>query len=483
MNDKIHPVILSGGAGSRLWPVSRMLFPKQLLPLASDRSMIQETASRVSGPGFEAPLVICNEEHRFAIAEQLRQISITPSHMVLEPAGRNTAPAATIAALMLHRLAPDALVLLLPSDHVIADSENFLDAIFPGLAPARAGALVTFGIKPATPETGYGYIRTGEPFPHGDDCYHVEKFVEKPDLKTAQGYIENGGYLWNSGMFLFRADSFLEDLGAFKPEILESCHAAITAMREDLDFLRLDRAAFEKVESISIDHAVMEKTSKAACVPLDVGWNDVGSWSALWDLGNRDEDGNVIKGEAVLWDTRNSYIRSEGPLVATVGVENMVVVATDDAVLVVPKDKSQDTRAIVDELKARGRTEHAYHTRVYRPWGYYQNIDVGPGYQVKHILVSPGAKLSLQLHHKRAEHWVVLSGTARVIRDEEILTLGENDSIDIPLGAKHSLENPADTPLRIIEVQSGSYLGEDDIVRFEDIYGRAGHDDGNGGGS
>lgn len=474
MSEKIHPVILSGGSGSRLWPVSRQLFPKQLLPLVSDRSMIQETASRVSGPGFEAPLVICNEEHRFIIAEQFREISIPPRHLVLEPVGRNTAPAAAVAALMVQRLDTDAIVLLLPSDHVIDDTEKFHAAITAAIAAARRGALVTFGIKPATPETGFGYIRTGAPYPACEDCYQVDRFVEKPDFSTAQSFLADGGYFWNSGMFLFQAKSFLEDLGAFKPDILAACEAAIKGMSEDLDFLRLDRAAFEQAQSISIDHAVMEHTSKAACVPFDTGWNDVGSWSALWDMGGKDEDGNVIKGESVLRDTHNSYIRSDGPLIAAVGVEDMIIIATDDAFLITPREKSQDVRAIVDELKERGRSEYLHHTKVYRPWGYYQSIDTGPGYQVKHIFVKPGAKLSLQRHRQRAEHWVVLKGTARVTRGEDILTLEENESIDIPLGAIHSLENPTDTPLRIIEVQAGSYLGEDDIERFEDIYGRAG---------
>lgn len=473
MAEVVYPVILSGGAGTRLWPLSRALYPKQLLALCGEQSLLQQTAARVAGDGFAPPLIICNEEHRFVIAEQLGEIGIGPGRIVLEPVGRNTAPAAAVAAILLSAKDPEAIMLLLPSDHTVADEGAFLGAVDTAHAAARGGALVTFGIPPSHPETGYGYIRRASPVAGISGCFEVDRFVEKPDLETARGYLNEGGYDWNSGMFVFAVQAYLEELERFEPDMLAHCRSAVSGAAEDLDFLRLDKAAFAAAPSRSVDYAVMERTGRAATVPVDMGWNDVGSWSALWDIGDKDGDGNVLSGDVIADGTRNSYIHSDARLIAAVGLDGMVVVATDDVVLVVPKEKAQDVRAIVAQLEAAGRTEHTTHSKVYRPWGSYQSIDAGDRFQVKHIVVKPGAKLSVQMHHHRAEHWIVVSGTAKATRGDETILLHEDESTYIPLGVKHSLENPGKVPLRLIEVQTGGYLGEDDIVRFEDRYGRA----------
>ena len=472
MPEVVHPVVLSGGAGTRLWPVSRTLYPKQFLPLVSERTMLQETVRRVTGKGFAPPLVVCNEEHRFLIAGQLRELDIAPSKMVLEPGGRNTAPAAAVAALLLAGDDPDAMMLLLPSDHVIEDVPRFLAAVESGAGAAGQGALVMFGVPPTGPETGYGYIRRGAPYEGAEGCFRVARFVEKPDLEEARRLVRAGDYHWNSGMFLVRAGRYLEELERLKPEMLEHCRRAVADAVEEHGCLRLDGDAFARIEPLSIDYAVMEHTERAAVVPVDMGWADVGSWSALWEMGAKDGDGNVTLGDVIARDTRNSYIRSEGRLVATLGLENVVVVATDDVVLVMSRDMAQNVRKVVDDVERAGRTEHAVHSKVYRPWGYYQSIDAGDRFQVKRLHVDPGQKLSLQMHHHRAEHWVVVNGTAKVTRGDETIVVHENESIYLPLGVKHALENPGDTPLCVIEVQSGDYLGEDDIVRFEDRYGR-----------
>ena len=472
MAEIVHPVILSGGAGTRLWPVSRTLYPKQLLPLVSDRTMLQQSVQRVSGKGFAPPVIVGKEDHRFVIAEQLRELDIAPSKMVLEPVGRNTAPAAAVAALLLAGDDADAVMLLLPSDHVVEDVSGFLAAVETGLAAAENGALVTFGIPPAGPETGYGYIRRGAPYAGLDGCFRVGRFVEKPDLETARGYVDAGDYDWNSGMFLFRAGRYLEELERLKPEMVECCRRAVAGAVKDLDFLRLEAEAFSGIEPLSIDYAVMEHTEAAVVVPADMGWSDVGSWSALWEIGAKDGDGNVVLGDVITDGTTDSYIRSEGRLVAALGLDNVVVVATDDVVLVVRRDEAQNVKKVVEALARAGRPEHSVHTKVYRPWGYYQSIDAGDRFQVKRLHVNPGQKLSLQMHRHRAEHWVVVSGTAKVTRGDETFLLNENESTYLPIGVKHALENPGDAPLRVIEVQSGEYLGEDDIVRFEDRYGR-----------
>jgi mannose-1-phosphate guanylyltransferase / mannose-6-phosphate isomerase len=468
----IHPVILSGGIGSRLWPLSRSLYPKQLLPLAGDRTMIQETALRVSGEQFAKPLILCNQEHRFLIAEQMREASITPDTIVLEPVGRNTAPAAAIAALILAERDPQALLLLLPADHVVLLRDAFEDAAATAAAAAREGALVLFGIEARAPETGFGYIERGGKWDGAERCFRVAGFFEKPDRAKAEEYIASGRHYWNSGMFLFRADIYLEELARLEPKMLAAAKAALTAGKRDLDFFRLDEAAFASSPSQSIDYAVMEHTARAAVVPVDMGWSDVGSWLSLWEIAEKDDFGNVLRGDVVAHRTRNSYLRSEGPFVAAIGVEDIAVVATVDALLVTSRAEAQHVKHVVEELGRQGRELHVSHRRVWRPWGSYDSVDSGPGFQVKRITVNPGAKLSLQKHAKRAEHWVVVSGVAKVTCDDRVFTLNENESTFIPLGSKHRLENPGSEPLHIIEVQSGRYLGEDDIVRFEDVYGR-----------
>jgi mannose-1-phosphate guanylyltransferase/mannose-6-phosphate isomerase len=469
----IHPVIISGGMGTRLWPLSRALYPKQLLPLVSDRTLLQETAARVAdAERFAAPLIVCNDEHRFIVAEQLREIGITPEAIVLEPEGRNTAPAAAAAALMLGRDDADALLLILPSDHVITDLERFHGAVEVAARAARDGALITFGMTPTKAETGYGYIRCGEPLDGEGRCHRVERFVEKPEADAARSMLAEGGWLWNSGMFLFSAGAYLEELERLRPEIVAACRAAIESGREDMDYFRLGAAAFGTAPSVSIDYAVMEHTKRAAVVPADIGWSDIGSWAALWELGQKDENGNVAIGETIVEDVRDSYLRADGRLLAAIGVRDLLVVATQDAVLVASRDAAQDVKVVVERLKASGSDRHHAHLKVFRPWGSYQCLDAGERFQVKQLIVKPGARLSLQKHKHRAEHWVVVSGTARVTRGEEVFDLGPNESTYIPVGALHRLENPASEVLRVIEIQSGSYLGEDDIERFDDVYGR-----------
>ncbi|WP_411834206.1 mannose-1-phosphate guanylyltransferase/mannose-6-phosphate isomerase [Pseudoxanthomonas mexicana] len=469
MAHPLQPVLLSGGSGTRLWPLSREAYPKQFLPLAGDDTMVQETWLRVAPLSARAPIVVANEEHRFLVAEQLRQIGAPALAIVLEPVGRNTAPAIAAAALQAMAGGEDPLLLVLPSDHVVRDAAGFRRAVQEASAAAQAGALVTFGVVPSAPETGFGYIQSTTTQGLGK----VQRFVEKPDAATAQGYLAAGGYYWNSGMFLFRASRYLEELERHRADIVAAVRKAFEAARRDGDFVRLDREAFAACPSDSIDYAVMEKTGDAMVLPVDIGWSDVGSWSALWDVAERDADGNAHHGDVIAIDSRNSYAYAQR-LVALVGVDDMVVVETDDAVLVARKDRVQEVKQVVARLKDGQRSQAVLHRKVYRPWGAYDSIDMGERFQVKRITVKPGAALSLQMHHHRAEHWIVVSGTAKVIRGEETLLLSENQSTYIPLGVTHRLENPGKVPLELIEVQSGSYLGEDDIVRFEDVYGRSG---------
>jgi mannose-1-phosphate guanylyltransferase/mannose-6-phosphate isomerase len=468
----IVPVILSGGSGTRLWPLSREAYPKQFLPLVDQRTMLQNTALRIAGlADTTAPLVVGNEGHRFMVAEQLRAVGIQPAAVILEPVGRNTAPAVAVAALHAQRESADPVLLVLPADHVIADVEGFRAAVRRVAPHAEAGRLITFGIVPAAPETGYGYIKAGAPVDEAGVCV-VERFVEKPDLATAQQYLQSGVYSWNSGMFMFRASAFLAELERFAPAMLAACQQALANGRADTDFLWLDRKAFAACPGDSIDYAVMEKTDQAVVLPLTVGWNDVGSWSALWDVGQRDPNGNITRGDVIAVDTHDTYVDAATRLVTTVGVDDLVVVETADAVLVASKERVQEVKAVVDRLKASQRPEGRNHRKVYRPWGYYDSIDFDRRFQVKRIMIRPGACISSQMHHHRAEHWVVVSGTARVHRGDEEFLLTENQSTYIPVGVPHRLTNPGKIPLEIIEVQSGSYLGEDDIVRFEDVYGR-----------
>lgn len=435
--------------------------------------MLQETLRRLSGlPDVASPVVICNEEHRFLVAEQLRAIDVRPERLILEPAGRNTAPAVAAAALALSRQDPKALMLVLPSDHVIKDQASFHRAIGLAARAAGTGLLTTFGIIPDAPETGYGYINRGATLPRLESAFAIQRFVEKPDARTAQRMIDSGDYYWNSGMFMLEAGTFLEELQLHSPEIVAAVGDALASARTDLDFCRLDRTAFGAAPSISIDYAVMEKTRRGAVIPANMGWSDVGSWDALWDIRDKTAEGNVFDGDVVAENVTNTFVKADQRLVAAVGVEDLVIVETADAVLVAKRSAAQDVKQIVDRLKAQGRSESTLHRLVYRPWGSYEGIDAGGRYQVKRLTVNPGQKLSLQLHHHRAEHWIVVSGTAKVVRGDEEILLTENQSTYIPLGAKHRLENPGLVPLQLIEVQSGSYLGEDDIVRFEDVYNR-----------
>jgi len=471
---KVHPAILSGGSGSRLWPLSRELYPKQLLALTGKLTLLQETARRVGDPArFAPPLVVCNHEHRFAIAEQIRTAGSLPCATLLEPEGRNTAAAVAIATLKLVELnGPDALVMVLPSDHLVRDLAAFAHAVDVAATAAHDGALVTFGITPDKPETGYGYIKRGAEIAAAPGAYKVDRFVEKPDAATAASYIASGAYSWNSGMFLFRAGQVLDEFARHAPAVLAACREALAAGKSDLDFVRLDAAAFARAPSLSFDVAIMEKTDRAAVVPVEMGWTDVGSWSALAELGPHDADGNVLVGNVVAEACHGSYIRSEGRLTAVYGLKDTIVVTTEDAVLAAPMASAQSIKQLVDRLKAEGRPEATSHTRLHRPWGWHQVIDVGDRFKVKHIMVKPGESLSLQKHYHRAEHWVVVAGTAEVTRGDDLVLLHENESIYIPLGHKHRLHNPGMVQLRLIEVQSGPYLGEDDIVRLEDKYGR-----------
>lgn len=464
----IVPVILSGGSGTRLWPLSREAYPKQFLPLVGDDTMLQATWKRVASIAGAAPIVVANQEHRFMAAEQLRECKVLPQALILEPVGRNTAPAIAIAALQALANGKDALLLVLPSDHVVRNEAAFHAAVKQAAIAAETGKLVTFGIVPTAPETGYGYIKAAA----GEGVRAVDRFVEKPDLATAEQYVASGEYFWNSGMFLFKASRYLKELEALQPEILAACRQALDKAARDNDFIRLDAEAFAASPNDSIDYAVMEKTADAAVVPLDAEWNDVGSWSALWEVSDKDADGNACHGDVIALDCKDSYAYGNR-LIAMVGLQDVVVVETDDAVFVGHKDRVQDVKEIVGQIKRDGRSEAAAHRKVYRPWGAYDSIDNGARFQVKRITVKPGATLSLQMHHHRAEHWIVVSGTAEVTRGDEVILLSENQSTYIPLGVTHRLKNPGKLPLELIEVQSGSYLGEDDIVRFEDSYGRA----------
>ncbi len=464
----LQPVLLSGGSGTRLWPLSREAYPKQFLPLAGDRTMVQDTWLRIAPLAGARPIVVANEEHRFLVAEQLRQVGAPAPHILLEPVGRNTAPAIAAAALQAMADGSDPILLVLPSDHVVRDAGGFRHAVQAAMPAAEAGALVTFGIVPDAPETGFGYIQAEA----GEGLRKVSRFVEKPDAATAQSYLDAGGYYWNSGMFLFRASRYLEELERFRPDIVAAVRGAFAGAHSDGDFVRLDKDAFAASPADSIDYAVMEKTGHAMVLPVDIGWNDVGSWSALWEVGERDADGNAHHGDVIAVDTRNSYAYAQR-LVALVGVDDIVVVETDDAVLVARKDRVQEVKQVVARLKDSQRSQAVLHREVHRPWGSYDSVDMGVRHQVKRIKVKPGAKLSLQSHAHRAEHWIVVKGVARVTRDNDVFELYENQSTYIPIGAKHRLENPGKEPLELIEVQSGDYLGEDDIVRYSDIYGRS----------
>lgn len=466
----IAPVIIAGGTGTRLWPLSRQLNPKQLLKLCGESTLLQQTLARLDGLEVLPPSIICNEDHRFMVAEQLRQLGIQGASVLLEPVGRNTAPAIALAALNSVANGNDPILLVLAADHYIADQAAFRQAVRAATGLAEQNKLVTFGVVPSRPETGYGYIHRGESLEVGG--FNVSRFVEKPDLARANAYLKSGDYYWNSGMFMFRASVYLDVLERFRPDIISACKRAFEQGQKDMDFIRVDSVAFAACPDDSIDYAVMEKTTEAAVTPLDAGWSDIGSWSALWEIGEKDGHGNVCKGDVLAFNTQNSLIHAEHKLVATVGVENLVVVETKDAVLVVHKDKVQDVKKVVEAIKNSGRHEHMNHREVYRPWGVYDSIEAGGRYQVKRITVKPGAKLSVQMHHHRAEHWVVVSGTARVTNGEKTFLVTENESTFIPIGEVHALENPGKIPLELIEVQSGSYLGEDDIVRFEDHYGR-----------
>jgi mannose-1-phosphate guanylyltransferase/mannose-6-phosphate isomerase len=472
-DNRIVPVILSGGSGTRLWPVSRESFPKQLWPLISERSMIQETALRGRGPDFAPPLVVCNQEHRFLIAEQLRAAGVDDARIVLEPVGRNSAPAIAAAAVLVAEDDPDAVLWMMAADAAITDVAELHRLLQAAVVAARANRIVTFGMRPTAAETGYGYIEVGDKLPEAAGVHALVRFVEKPDAATAADLVASGRHLWNSGMFVFTARTMIEELETFAPEVLRAARAAVAGRRQDLDFIRLDAAAFSASPNISLDYAVAERTRRAAVVPADLGWSDVGSWGALWELGAKDADGNVAQGDVLLEGAHHCYVRSDGILTAVVGLTDAVVVVTEDAVLAMHRDDAQDVKKVVDRLRRDGRHEAVAHNRVYRPWGFYESLIAADRFQVKRIVVTPGHKLSLQKHFHRAEHWVVVSGSALVTRDDEEVLVRENESIYLPLGCVHRLENPGKIPLTLIEVQSGAYLGEDDIVRIEDTYGRA----------
>ena len=465
----ICSVIMAGGSGTRLWPLSRAAHPKQFLTLHGDETMLQSTVNRLEGLNIESTITICNEEHRFFVAEQLREINKLGS-IILEPVGRNTAPAIALAA-MSFKDNEDPMLLVLAADHVIQDEVAFTKAVNDAIPLAESGKLVTFGVVAHEPNTGYGYIKRGAPQGVG---FAVDKFVEKPSSEVASEYLESGDYFWNSGMFLFKASRYLEELEKHRPDIHKACHISMKDISKDNDFLRVNEAAFDACPSVSIDYAVMEKTADAVVVPINAGWSDIGSWSSLWDISEKDFNGNAVYGDIILHESNNSYVRTDGKLVAAIGVDDLVIVSTKDVLVVAHKDCVQNVKVISEKLKSQSRPEWKSHREVYRPWGKYDSIDSGLRYQVKRITVKPGAKLSVQMHHYRAEHWVVVSGTAKVTNGEKTFILSENESTYIPVGAVHALENPGKLPLDIIEIQSGSYLGEDDIVRFEDIYGRVG---------
>lgn len=489
---QIKPVILSGGSGTRLWPMSREHYPKQLLPLVGEETMLQASVRRLEGLQQQvgqqftvtAPLLVCNEEHRFLVAEQLRQIGVKPSAIILESVGKNTAPALTLAAIAVAAESDDdPLLLVMPADHVVQDQPQFQRAVARGAQLAAQGYLVTFGIIPQRPETGYGYIKIGAPVEHSgrDEGAFIERFVEKPDAITAASYCASGEYLWNSGIFLMKATLWLEALGQFNPAMVDACQSAYSGGRLDLDFYRINKEFFVTCPSDSIDYAVMERVTaerdgtfsgRGVVVPLDVGWSDVGAWAALWEVSDKDAQGNVIKGDVYAYETNNALLVSEHRLVTCVGLDDVIVIETPDAVMVAHQSRAQDVKQIVAHLKSQKRSEYLLHRKVSRPWGHYDSIDNGERFQVKRIVVNPGATLSMQMHHHRAEHWIVVRGTARVTRGDELFLLTENQSTYIPIGITHRLENPGTIPLELIEVQSGSYLGEDDIVRFDDNYGR-----------
>ena len=467
----IHPLILSGGSGKRLWPLSRQANPKQFLKVLGDHSLFQETCRRLPKGAFASPTVIANDSHRFLVAEQLRELGVMPKSIVLEPMGRNTAPAAVIGALLAAREDIDRLILLLPSDHSIADPKAFTDAIAAGIPAAQQGAIVTFGIKPDRPHTGYGYIEVAV---HDEEgvALPVTRFVEKPDAKRAREYLESGTFFWNAGIFLFSARTMLEAAERFAPGIMTACAEAIAQGTRDLDFLRLSEKHFEKVDSISLDYAIIEKASNIRCVPFEAGWSDLGSWTEVWETSARDAEGNASKGDVHFMKAHDSYAYSDGAAVSVLGLDNVVVVATRDAVLVTSKAEAQSVKDVVAKFEKLGREEVINHQRVHRPWGWYERLALGDRYQVKCIMVTPGATLSLQSHHHRSEHWVVVKGAIEVTKNEEVIILSENQSTFVPVGSRHRMRNPGKIPAFLIEVQSGSYLGEDDIVRYEDVYGR-----------
>jgi mannose-1-phosphate guanylyltransferase / mannose-6-phosphate isomerase len=469
---QITPVILSGGSGTRLWPLSRKEYPKQYLPLVGDNTMLQETMLRLNGlDNLTDPVIICNADHRFLVAEQCQQIGIKNPTILLEPIGGNTAPAIAAAALQSLKDSKDSILLVLSADHVIQDVDAFHKAINIASQQAQGGKLATFGIVPTDANTGYGYIKLSKDNNNG--AYKVEEFVEKPDLKTAEFYLEQGNYLWNSGMFMFQAHTFIDELTIHAPNIVISVNNAVNNALQDLDFIRLEKQAFESSPADSIDYALMEKSNNVVVVPLDAQWNDIGAWPALYDIGTKDSQGNVIKGDVITQDTTNTYINADHHMVAAIGVDNLIIIDTPDATFIATQDKAQEVKGIVESLQTSGRCEGSIHRKVYRPWGWYDSIESGEYFQVKRLQVKPGAKLSLQMHYKRAEHWVVVSGTATVTNGEQTFSLNKGESTYIPLGITHALENKTNKPLEIIEVQSGAYLGEDDIIRFEDIYGRS----------
>ncbi|GAC1341582.1 MAG: mannose-1-phosphate guanylyltransferase/mannose-6-phosphate isomerase [Acetobacteraceae bacterium] len=468
----IVPVILSGGSGTRLWPVSRESFPKQLWPLVSDKTMLQETALRGVGPGFAPPVIVCNQEHRFLIAEQMRSVGIEGATIVLEPSGRNSAPAITAAALLVAERDPDAVLWMMAADAAIQRKDALQEALGRAVAAARTGRIVTFGMQPHRAETAYGYLEVGSELADAPGVFELQRFVEKPNAAVAAELVAGKRHLWNSGMFVFKVATLIEEMRAYAPEVLQAVEAAVAGRTQDLDFIRLEPAAFAACPNISLDYAVAERTTRAAVVPADLGWSDVGSWDALWEQSAKDGDGNVAVGDVLLEGARDCFVRSDGIMTAVVGLQDAVVVVTGDAVLAMHRDRAQDVKRVVDRLRVAGRHEAVAHNRVYRPWGFYESLILGERFQVKRIVVTPGHKLSLQKHYHRAEHWVVVSGAALVTRDDEEVLIQENQSIYLPLGCVHRMENPGRIPLTLIEVQSGTYLGEDDIVRIEDTYGR-----------